>query len=231
MKKKDTITEVIFILDESWSMYHLREDTIGWFNSMLQEQKDKEWICNISAVFFSDYSKVVYNHVRVDDIEELTSDEYRPHWCTALIDAIWDSVNHMINYQKKASDTEKADNIVFFIMTDWEENSSHKYSSDEVKKMIEEQQKEYNWKFVFLGANIDAVETARTYWIDKEYAANFSYNREWIRHNYEAYSDMICEFRRDWFFSSSRLDDIREFEKNNRQNDNQNDTWENNDAQ
>ena len=92
---------------------------------------------------------------------------------TALIDAIGYSIKHIDSVYKYIREEDIPNHILFVIITDGEENSSIEYSSDEVKRMIKERQDNKNWEFVFIGANIDAVETARHIGIAEEYAFNF----------------------------------------------------------
>ena len=84
---------------------------------------------------------------------------------------------------------------MFIITTDGQENASHRYTSEQVKKMIEHRREKYGWEFLFIGANIDAVETAARYGIDKERAVNYNADSEGTRLNYEVMSETICSFR------------------------------------
>ena len=125
---KNNVTELVFIVDKSGSMAGLEKDTIGGFNSMLQKQKNEEGVCYISTVFFSEVSEVIHNRINIKEVEPLTENDYVAGGCTALLDALGDAIKHITNVQKYAASDQKADNVIFVIITDGEENSSHKYS-------------------------------------------------------------------------------------------------------
>ncbi len=157
---KKNLTELVFILDESGSMSSLTSDTIGGFNSLIAKQKKEDGEAFVSTVFFSNSSKVVHDRVKLEDVPELTEREYVPSGSTALLDAVGDAVHHIRNIHKYARKEDVPEKTLFVITTDGMENASRKYSHKDVKKLIEKMQKENGWEFVFLGANIDAAETA-----------------------------------------------------------------------
>lgn len=170
MKK---LEELVFILDKSGSMSGKEEDTIGSFNSTIKKHKNKDYDVLVSTVLFSNDQKVIHDRIDLKEIKNLTEKDYRVGGGTALIDAMGNAIKHIKNvhkYQRRKEDI--PEHTMFVIVTDGQENSSHKYSSDEVKKMIKKQ-KEKGWEFLFLGANIDAVETAKRYAIDEDMAVNY----------------------------------------------------------
>ena len=169
---KNNITEAVFILDASGSMYDLKEDTIGGFNSLIEEQKGKDGKVLVSTIVFSDDSTVVHDRVEIGEVKKLTEAEYTPCGCTALIDAIGGAVKHISKVHKYIRSEDVPDSTIFFITTDGMENASHKYSSTEVKKMIEAK-KEEGWEFIFMGANIDSVETAASFGIGRDRTVNY----------------------------------------------------------
>ena len=171
MKKK--MTEMVFILDRSGSMSGLEKDTIGGFNSMIRQQQEEEGEALVSTVLFANTSSVIHDRVDVRKVEPLTEREYRVGGCTALIDAIGQAIHHIGNIHKYAREEDVPEHTVFVIMTDGMENASHFYSSDEVKAMVKREKEKYGWEFLFLGANIDAVETAGRFGIGRDRAADF----------------------------------------------------------
>ena len=158
---RKNLTEVVFILDRSGSMSGLEKDTIGGFNSMIEKQKREAGQALISTVLFNNNSKVLYDRVEVQKIPSMTEDDYSVYGCTALLDALGGAIHHIGNVHKYARTEDVPEHTVFIIMTDGMENASHMYGSDKVKQMIQRQQEKYGWEFLFLGANIDAIETAR----------------------------------------------------------------------
>ena len=167
------ITEMVFILDKSGSMSGLEKDTIGGFNAMIEKQKEEEGKVYVSTVLFSTYSEVLHDRKLLEEIQPLTEKDYLVGGGTALIDAIGGAVKHISDIHKYARPEDVPTQTVFVITTDGYENASRIYSSDKVKQMISEKEK-LGWEFLFLGANIDAVETAERLGIRRDMAANYN---------------------------------------------------------
>ena len=211
--KKD-LTELVFILDRSGSMAGLVEDTIGGFNSMIEKQKNEEGECLVSVVLFDNDSEVIFDRVAVKDIPELTRREYSPRGCTALIDAIGGAIHHIGNVHKYAREEDVPEKTVFVITTDGMENASRMYGADRVRAMIRHEQDKYGWEFLFLGANIDAVETARQYGLKEGRAVRYHNDKEGIELNYTVVSDTIAKVRAEKRVPEGWLKDIeRDYEE------------------
>ncbi len=170
---KKNLTEMVFILDKSGSMAGLEDDTIGGFNAMIERQKQAEGEALVSTVLFSSESDVIHDRVDLRRIEPLTRREYCVGGCTALIDAIGGAIHHIGNVHKYAREEDRPEHTVFVITTDGMENASHRYTSGQVKDMVRRQKEKYGWEFLFLGANIDAVETAARFGIGEDRAVTF----------------------------------------------------------
>lgn len=192
---KNNITELVFILDKSGSMAGLEKDTIGGFNSLIEKQKKQDGICYVSTVLFSNESKVIHDRVRLSDVKKMTDDDYTVGGCTALIDAIGGAIKHISNIHKYAREEDVPEHTMFIITTDGMENASHIYKSDEVKKMIEKQKTMYGWEFVFLAANIDAVETAGRIGISREDAVNYCADEQGTGRVYESMAMLVSDRR------------------------------------
>lgn len=162
---RKNLTEIVFILDRSGSMSGLEADTIGGFNSMIEKQKKAEGEALVSTVLFDNVSEVIHDRVNIRDIQPMTDRDYTVRGCTALLDAIGGAIHHIGNIHKYARAEDVPEHTLFIITTDGMENASRFYSSDRVKQMIECQKAKNDWEFLFLGANIDAVETARHFGI------------------------------------------------------------------
>lgn len=170
---KENLTELVFILDRSGSMQSLTADTIGGFNSLIEKQRRETGECLVSTVLFNNNSEVLHDRKPLSEIREMTSAEYSAQGGTALIDAIGAAIHHIENIHKYARPEDVPQHTLFVIITDGMENSSHMYTSDKVKKMIERQKSKYGWEFLFIGANIDAVETAQSFGISKDRAVDY----------------------------------------------------------
>lgn len=214
--RKD-LTELVFIIDRSGSMSGLESDTIGGFNSMIRKQKQAEGEALISTVLFDNVSEVLHDCVNVKDIQPMTEHDYTVRGTTALLDAIGGAIHHIGNVHKYARKEDVPEHTMFVITTDGMENASQYYSSEKVKKMIERQKVKYGWEFLFLGANIDAVETASHFGIGADRAVNYNCDSEGTALNYEVVSDAICSVRcsaplkSDW---KKRIDE--DYKKRNR---------------
>ena len=189
------ITELVFILDRSGSMAGLEKDTIGGFNSMIEKQKKQDGECYVSTVIFDNVSEVIHDRVKLSEIKPMTDNDYYVRGCTALIDAIGGAIHHIGNIHKYARPEDVPEHTMFVITTDGMENASHHYTSDRVKHMIERQKEKYGWEFLFIGANIDAVETAARYGIDEDRAVNYHADEKGTEVLYATVSNSICQMR------------------------------------
>ena len=192
---KNGITELVFILDRSGSMRGLEKDTVGGFNSMIEKQKKQDGECFVSTVLFDNESEVVHDRVKLSEIKPMTEDDYYVRGCTALIDAIGGAIHHIGNIHKYARPEDVPEHTMFIITTDGMENASHRYTSDRVKYMIERQKKKYGWEFLFIGANIDAVETAAQYGIESDRAVNYNADEKGTKILYATVSEAIYNMR------------------------------------
>ena len=188
---KNNLTEMVFILDRSGSMHGLEEDTIGGFNSMIEKQKQEEGKAFVNTVLFNSLTQVLYDRVPLEKIPAMTRQDYTVGGCTALLDALGGAIHHIANIHKYARPEDVPEHTVFVIITDGLENASRKYSKEQVKKMIEHEKSKYGWEFLFLGANIDAVETARDFGIREDRAVTYCSDGEGTRLNYEAVNQAI----------------------------------------
>lgn len=192
---KKNLTEIVFILDRSGSMSGLEADTIGGFNSMIAKQKKAEGDALISTVLFDSTSEVLHDRVDVQRVRQMTNRDYEVGGCTALLDAIGGAIHHIGNIHKYARPEDVPEHTMFIITTDGMENASRFYSVDRVRHMIERQTEKYGWEFLFLGANIDAIETARSFGIGADRAVNYHSDSEGTQLNYEVLSDAISAVR------------------------------------
>lgn len=192
---KKNLTELVFILDRSGSMCGLETDTIGGFNAMIEKQKKEEGEALISTILFDNFSEVLHDRVDLGEIKPMTEKDYTVRGCTALLDAMGGAIHHIGNIHKYARDEDVPEHTLFVITTDGLENASHRYSIEKVKKMIERQQEKYSWEFLFLGANMDAVETAGSFGIKEDRAVTYHCDSEGTKLNYEAVSDAITAVR------------------------------------
>lgn len=192
---KKNLTELVFILDCSGSMFGLEEDTVGGFNAMLAQQRDGEGGALVSTVLFSTRSEVIHDRVDIQKVAPMTREQYTVGGSTALLDAIGDAIHHIGNVHKYAREEDRPGHTLFVIMTDGMENASRRYTAGRVREMMGHRKADYGWEFLFLGANIDAVETAARVGIGADRAANYHSDHEGTALNYRVLSDTISDVR------------------------------------
>lgn len=192
---KKGLCEFVFILDKSGSMSGLESDTIGGYNSMLDKQKKVEGECFLTTVLFDNNYELLHDRIDIRAVRSITDKEYFVGGTTALLDAIGRTINKIVAVQKQTADEYKAEKVMFVIITDGAENSSREYSAERIKQMIGYQKSEYGWEFIFLGANIDAVETAANFGIDQDRAQNYNADSEGVNLNFRVMSETLTTFR------------------------------------
>jgi uncharacterized protein YegL len=210
MEHKNTLTELVFILDRSGSMAGLEADTVGGFNAMIEKQRREASTCLVSTVLFDHESVVLHDRVRLEEIKPMTEHDYTVRGCTALLDALGDAIHHVANIHKYARPEDVPTHTVFVITTDGMENASRRYTSERVKTQIEKQKKEHGWEFLFIGANIDAVETAARYGIERNRAVNYVPDAMGTRTVFDSVSKVVCSVCQDEELADSWCEEIDE---------------------
>ena len=198
---ENKITELVFILDRSGSMAGLEADTIGGFNAMIEKQKKQCGGAYVTTVLFDNESTCLHDRIDIACVPKMTDGDYTVGGCTALLDAIGDAVTHISDIHKYARTEDIPSRTMFVITTDGQENASHKYNSETVKRLISQKKEEKGWEFLFIGANIDAVETASRYGIDASRAVNYNADSKGTKIVFEAVANAIGSVR-----SSKKLD-------------------------
>lgn len=192
---KKNLTELVFILDKSGSMASLEQDTIGGFNAMIEKQKKLDGECVVSCVLFDNGQKVIYDRVPLSEVRPMTEEDYTAGGCTALVDALGKSVKYIGNIHKHLREEDVPEHTVFVITTDGMENASREYSSEKVKKMVSKKTEKNGWEFLYLAANIDAVETGAAVGIKAGRAANYKCDGKGTGMLYEAVGNAIAGMR------------------------------------
>ncbi len=190
------LTEIVFILDRSGSMAGLEADTVGGFNAMVERQRKEDGDALLSAVLFSNDSYVLYDRVDLRRVEPMTDAQYRVGGCTALLDAIGDAVHHIMNVHKYAREEDRPGKTVFVITTDGMENASRRYSYDAVQKLVREVRARYDWEFLFLGANMDAIAQAKRFGFSEKRAVRYECDGAGTALNFDVVSETIGAFRK-----------------------------------
>ncbi|HZK34543.1 MAG TPA: vWA domain-containing protein [Bacillota bacterium] len=208
MKKE--LTELVYILDKSGSMGGLESDTIGGYNSMLEKQKAVKGECRITTVLFDNNYEILHDRIDIGAVSPMTDKEYQVAGSTALLDAIGRTINKIVNVQKNTADDYRAKRVMFVIITDGYENSSREYTAEKVKEMIDKQKDKYSWEFIFLGANIDAVQTAGHFGISPDRAIDYIADSQGTELNYAVLASTIAKYRTSGVVREADFDEIRQ---------------------
>lgn len=192
---RNDLTELVFILDKSGSMHGLEADTIGGFNSLIEKQKKEDGKALVTTVLFDDKTEVIHDRVDLEYIRNMSSEQYVTGGTTALLDAVGGAVSHIRKIHKYIRPEDVPAKTLFIITTDGMENASRRFTYDKVKKLIEHQNEKYGWEFIFLGANIDAAETAVNMGISKDRAADYISDHEGTALNYSVLSEVTSAIR------------------------------------
>ncbi|EPL8024347.1 hypothetical protein VKM53_11640 [Providencia stuartii] len=162
-------------------------DTIGGFNRVLTENRNKKGDVFITTVLFNDKTTLLHNREPIDKVPNLTLEDYQVGSNTALLDAVGDTISKMQENRKIT----KNNNVLFVIITDGEENSSHKYSQSKIKSMIKSAEMEDKWDFIFLGANIDAITAADSIGISRSKATGYVQDKTGYDKAYKAINNAV----------------------------------------
>ena len=206
---KKNLTELVFILDKSGSMSGLEKDTIGGFNSLLDQQRKVDGECVITTVLFDNRYELLHDRIDIRAVQPITGKEYFVGGSTALLDAIGRTIHKIGTVQKNTAEAYRAEKVMFVIITDGEENASRCYSAAQIRQMIQRQKERYGWEFIFLGANIDAVETAGRFGIDADRAVDYVPDGEGTELNFRMMSETVARFRECGAVPTACLDETR----------------------
>lgn len=206
---KKNATELVFILDKSGSMAGLESDTIGGFNAMLQKQRALEGECRITTVLFDNRYELLHDRIDIRAVSPMTDKEYQVGGSTALLDAIGRTIRKLVGVQRNTAEEYRAEKVMFVIITDGAENASREYSVQKIRAMIEHEKENYGWEFIFLGANIDAVETAGRFGIAPDRAVDYVPDSVGTELNFQAMSETVACFRATGAVPAGPMEAIR----------------------
>ncbi len=192
---KNEMTELVFILDKSGSMSGLEKDTIGGFNALIEKQRKLPGDARVTTVLFNQSYELLHDRISLTGISPLTDSDYEVGGTTALLDAIGSAIQKISNAQKRTREQEQADKVMFVITTDGMENSSCEYTYKKIHELIALKKKHFNWEFIFLGANIDAVATARQFGVAEEYAVEYHADAAGTELNFNVLSEAVASYR------------------------------------
>ena len=197
-------TEIIFVIDKSGSMGHLAGDTIGGFNGFIESQKALEGKAILTTILFDNSWNILHDGIDIHEVKPMTSSDYTVGGMTAMLDAIGEIIERVQDRHDELGQ-EKPEEVLFVITTDGEENSSRKFNKSQIEKMIKHQTNGHGWKFMFLGANMDAVKEAESIGISSDYATNYSWSAQGVCDSYVTLNTVASTVRSDSLDESFNL--------------------------
>lgn len=189
-------TDITIILDRSGSMSSVKDDTIGGFNSFLAEQQKVEGEASLSLVQFDDQYEVVYVDKDINSADRLTEATFQPRGMTALFDAIGQTINSVGQRLANLAEDKRPNKVVFVILTDGFENASREFSASKISEMINHQRNNYKWEFMFIGANQDAVLSAKEIGIPAAAALTYAANAEGTKMLFSRVAGKVASYRK-----------------------------------
>jgi len=187
-------THITFVLDSSGSMAEIKDDTVGGFNTFLQEQSETEGSASVTLYDFNDNINLVYQAQPIEEASELSGSNYSPGGRTALHDAIITAINSSADRINELQTDERPDNVIIVVLTDGKENASETPQAT-VRDQVDYRQTEHEWEFLFIGANQDATLTASKMGMKEDQALSMSHSGEGAQAAYESTSDIISQTR------------------------------------
>lgn len=192
---KENFASINVIIDGSGSMLPLVDDTIGGCNSFLEDQKKVEGEAAFTLVTFNTQATTIHDFVPLDKVPQLTREDYRPHSGTALLDAVGFNIDKLGKKLAGMPEEDRPSKVIFLIITDGQENSSVSYTKAKVAQMIKHQREVYNWEFVFMGANIDAVSEGSSLGVSTMNSVNYDATKGGTKKLYTDISQSMGTYR------------------------------------
>ena len=185
-------TLIAALLDRSGSMEAIKSDSEGGFNSLIADQRTEPGEARVTLAQFDTEYEVVYANRPIADVGPL---RLKPRGMTALLDSIGRLITDVGAELSALPELERPGKVIVVVVTDGLENSSVEWTVDAVSKAIKRQQDEYSWEFIFLGANMDAVEVGRSMGFAADRSMTFAPSAAGVGHSYRANSRLISRVR------------------------------------
>lgn len=168
--KKKNYTHISVILDRTGSMESIRDDTIGGFNTFLKGLKDQTGTVTLTLAQFDsqDPYEIIHRFEQIGNISELTLKTYVPRASTPLLDALGRGINDLEKSLAELKEKDQPSGVMMVVITDGRENASREFRKNQIEKMIKERTDKDNWQFVFLSADLEAINDATSIGIDKK---------------------------------------------------------------
>lgn len=189
---KDNLTDIVMVLDRSGSMAEVQSDMIGGMNRFVEDQKKQIGEATLSMIQFDTEYEILFEGKKMQDVGAL---DLQPRGCTALLDAVGRAINTTAERISKIKEEERAGKVLFLIITDGHENSSHEFKKPQIQEMVKQRKEKDKWEFVFLGANQDAFDEAGQIGIGVSNTLNFKNTSVGVKSAYSSLSANVSSYR------------------------------------
>jgi len=195
-------TEIAFILDRSGSMSSMTNAAISGFNEFLAAQQatlddgGNPMPATFSLILFDNEYLPVHNRQDIHIARPLTLETYEPRGSTALLDAIGRTIDYIGSQLANTSEADRPAKVIIAILTDGEENASQNFSMADINQRITHQTEKYQWEFMFLGANQDAIATAARMGIQARHSATWNPDAADMAASHDAFAKKISASRK-----------------------------------
>ena len=193
---RDDFSDITIVLDRSGSMAAVADDTIGGFNQFLLDQKRAPGDGVLTLVQFDNEYEFVHTAKPLSEVPPLDSATFIPRGMTALLDAIGRAIGETHERLAKMDESQRPGTVIFVILTDGHENASRETTVDTVFQRITEQQEKRGWKFIFLGANQDAIKSAAKLGIGAGSSLTYAHTGGGSRSAFSSSSKAVAAMRR-----------------------------------
>jgi uncharacterized protein YegL len=194
MTKQD-FTAIAVIIDASGSMGHLQHDTIGSFNQFLTDQKVAPGEAAFSLCTFNTDYRLVHDFIPLAGAPNLDAKTYRPSGGTALLDAMGTTIDSLGTKLAAMTEENRPSKVIVLVITDGEENYSHRFSLEQIKEKVSHQHDVYGWEFLFFGANIDAISAGASLGVAAQNTISYSSTTRGTSRLYATASASVSSYR------------------------------------
>jgi uncharacterized protein YegL len=192
---KENFTAIAVIIDASSSMGHLQGETIGSFNQFLADQKIEPGEAAFSLCTFNTDYRLVHDFVPLANVPNLDARTYRPNGMTALLDAMGTTIDSLGAKLANMQEQDRPSKVIVLVITDGEENSSRRFTLDQIKDKVSHQRDAYSWEFVFMGANIDAIGAGTSMGISASNSVSYDSTVQGTHKLYQSVSSNMRSYR------------------------------------
>lgn len=153
-------TAIAVVVDRSGSMASMQKDAEGGLNTFIKDQKKEPGDCSLRI---DQFDTIYENVIKSTPIKDVNKYSLQPRGGTALLDAIGKTVTSFGEELAALEEDARPGNVIVVVVTDGGENASGEWDAEGVKALIKKQEDEFNWSFVFLAANQDAIAVGGQY--------------------------------------------------------------------